>query len=79
MIRRSCILLLTDGRPTTKPGRGEAGELKHYFTSNPGFSCQVNTFGFGYGLDSGLLHEIAKEGGGSFAFIPGKQKLGKDG
>lgn len=27
-------------------------------------------FGFGYNLDSGLLDELAREGGGRYAFIP---------
>lgn len=32
--------------------------------------CSVNTFGFGYELDSELLHELARLGSASYAFIP---------
>jgi len=37
---------------------------------HPTFAFQVNTFGFGYHLDSGLLLDIAKEANGTFGFIP---------
>ena len=30
----------------------------------------INTFGFGYSLDSSLLSDMAIEGGGMYAFIP---------
>merc|ERR1740138_973778 len=32
--------------------------------------CTVSTFGFGYDLDSELLHELAVIGSGTYAFIP---------
>jgi len=32
--------------------------------------CSINTFGFGYNLDSKLLQDIAAAGYGSYAFIP---------
>jgi hypothetical protein len=30
----------------------------------------IHTFGFGYGIRSGLLKSIAEVGGGNYAFIP---------
>jgi len=36
----------------------------------PTFAFQINTFGFGYSLDSELLLNIAKEANGTFGFIP---------
>jgi adenylate kinase len=70
MSRRKSILLLTDGQPSVSPPRGHAAELKNYLERYPGFHFQLNTFGFGYKLDSKLLHELAVEGKGTFAFIP---------
>merc|ERR1712176_652641 len=32
--------------------------------------CTVNTFGFGYNIDSELLCDVARFGQGSYAFIP---------
>ena len=33
-------------------------------------SCTINTFGFGYSLDSPLLGDLANHGGGMYNFIP---------
>lgn len=33
-------------------------------------SCYINTFGFGYDIDSKLLTELAEEGGGMYTFVP---------
>jgi len=42
----------------------------------PKFKCQVNTFGFGYSLDSKLLLNLSKIGGGIYSFIPDAKILG---
>lgn len=60
-------LLLTDGFPNVNPPRGilptlKAMEMKNRWT--------LNTFGFGYKLDSALLTELAHWGNGLFGFIP---------
>mmetsp|Transcript_2618 Transcript_2618/g.4803 ORF Transcript_2618/g.4803 Transcript_2618/m.4803 type:complete len:639 (-) Transcript_2618:83-1999(-) len=68
--RQKAIMLLTDGRPGSRPPKGEVGEMKAYKEAHPDFSFQLNTFGFGYNLDSRLLLEMATEGTGTFAFIP---------
>uniref|UniRef100_UPI0039810EA8 hypothetical protein n=1 Tax=Salmonella sp. s51228 TaxID=3159652 RepID=UPI0039810EA8 len=41
-----------------------------------GLPCSVGTFGFGYSLDSQLLHDIAVEGNGMYAFIPDSSFVG---
>lgn len=45
--------------------------LRQYIDKKNGkLGCTINTFGFGYSLDSVLLEEIAFEGNGQYAFIP---------
>jgi len=63
-------LLLTDGQPNLCPPRGHIAELRDYMDTHPNFTCQLNTFGFGYNLDSELLLDLATEGNGTYAFIP---------
>jgi hypothetical protein len=36
----------------------------------------MNTFGFGYSLDSALLNDISHEGNGTYAFIPDSSLVG---
>eukprot|EP00604_Paraphysomonas_vestita_P000936 CAMPEP_0174819540 /NCGR_PEP_ID=MMETSP1107-20130205/2831_1 /TAXON_ID=36770 /ORGANISM="Paraphysomonas vestita, Strain GFlagA" /LENGTH=1055 /DNA_ID=CAMNT_0016033225 /DNA_START=867 /DNA_END=4034 /DNA_ORIENTATION=+ len=74
--RKKTLLLLTDGQPTVTPPRGFVGELNFYLESHPEFSYQLNTFGFGYGLTSELLRDLAKEGNGTFSFVPDARILG---
>ena len=67
------ILLLTDGKPNIDPPLGEGTEadmLREYKEEYKSLPCTVSTFGFGYGLDSKMLKDIAVVGGGSYAFIP---------
>jgi Mg-chelatase subunit ChlD len=70
--RNGCVqsvFLLTDGQPNVAPPRGHLEMLKRYKDEHK-VNYTVNTFGFGYGLDSHLLDELATEGGGAYAFIP---------
>ncbi|KAG9027440.1 hypothetical protein FRB95_007775 [Tulasnella sp. JGI-2019a] len=68
--RLSSIFLLTDGLPTTSPPGGHIPALKSYLKSNKATDhVTINTFGFGYGLDSRLLHSVAVIGRGTFGFI----------
>ncbi|KAI9333435.1 hint-domain-containing protein [Obelidium mucronatum] len=66
------ILLFTDGQPNIRPPAGELAMLKKRKEKKFGgqLPCIVNTFGFGYSLDSELLNSLAVCGNGSFAFIP---------
>jgi hypothetical protein len=74
--RRCFILLLTDGQPTTSPPDGENIALRSYFEAHAGFNCSVSTFGFGYELKSKMLLDVAREGKGTFAFIPDAKIVG---
>uniref|UniRef100_A0A6B2KZD7 VWFA domain-containing protein n=1 Tax=Arcella intermedia TaxID=1963864 RepID=A0A6B2KZD7_9EUKA len=74
--RKSTIILLTDGRPNRSPPEGEPKALKTYFEKYPLFKCQVNTFGFGYSLNSQLLHDLCYAGNGTFSFIPDAKIVG---
>lgn len=67
----SAIFLLTDGVPSEIPPRGHIPMMQRYRDSNGGrYPAIINTFGFGYALDSDLLSDMAIEGGGMYAFIP---------
>jgi len=74
--RRKTLLLLTDGQPNISPPDGHVAELRNYLEKYPDFKFQLNTFGFGYNLDSKLLADLAQEGNGTYAFIPDAVILG---
>lgn len=63
------ILLLTDGVPNINPPRGLISTLQ-LRKEKTGLPDMINTFGFGYNLDSPLLKDIATIGNGSYSFIP---------
>ena len=62
------IFLLTDGQPNMRPPRGEVAMLKAKLDGRD--DIVLNTYGFGYNLDSELLFELARVTPGSYAFIP---------
>ena len=68
--RSSGLFLLTDGMPNIEPPRGHLPMLKKYMDQFPDFSCTINTFGFGYSLNSSLLNELSCYGNGAYSFIP---------
>ncbi|CAF3370225.1 unnamed protein product [Rotaria socialis] len=66
----SSLFLLTDGCPNVEPSGGHLKSLKR-LKKKIGFTCAINTFGFGYKLNSKLLEDISILGNsGSYAFIP---------
>jgi hypothetical protein len=66
----AALFLLTDGCPSDRPTGGHLSALAEYKTEN-NFTCSINTFGFGYDLNSQLLENLAQMGNsGSYAFIP---------
>lgn len=72
----SSVLLLTDGMPNISPPRGEVRAMNRYLENHPKLACQINTFGFGYSVNSTLLCEIASKGGGHYGFIPDASFVG---
>jgi Mg-chelatase subunit ChlD len=64
------LFLLTDGCPNVEPPRGHLPTLAAY-KDKKRFTCSINTFGFGYQMDSKLLEDLSQMGNcGSYAFIP---------
>ena len=68
------IFLLTDGQPNYRPPRGEVAMLKNAMDGRE--NIVVNTYGFGYNLDSELLVELSRSTQGSYSFIPDIGTLG---
>ena len=58
--RNSAAILLTDGRPTKSPARGEKDKMISYKKTHP-FPTPLYGFGFGYGLQPYLLNELCVE------------------
>ena len=69
------ISLFTDGIPNRNPARGILETLKRVIKSD-GLNASINTFGFGYQLDSKLLTDIATEGNGIYGYIPDSSFVG---
>ena len=74
--RKSDLFLLTDGEPNVSPPRGEKAMLQKYQDEHKDMIFSVNTFCFGYRLNSELLKGIAAVGGGSYNFIPDGSMVG---
>ena len=70
------VMLLTDGLPNIVPPRGHIPMLKRYLDQNPKVDLTVNTYGFGYSLDSSLLNDIATTTNGMYCFIPDSSFVG---
>jgi len=62
------VFILTDGYPNIHPAESYEVSISKVLCENP-ISGALSTFGFGYNLDSKLLVDIAKIGGGYFSFI----------
>ena len=62
------VFLLTDGMPNIRPPRGELHSLQSCLDEGKKFT--LNTFGFGYNLDTPLLYSLARATQGSYSFIP---------
>ncbi|KZV93034.1 hypothetical protein EXIGLDRAFT_768470 [Exidia glandulosa HHB12029] len=75
-LRLASVFLLTDGVPNVTPPRGHIPMLQRYLAANPLLSLSINTFGFGYSLNSQLLYNIAEVGGGHYGFVPDLGMLG---
>lgn len=68
------VYLMTDGIPNVRPPRGELNMLQSKLDGRE--DIDVHTFGFGYGLDSTLLYELASATRSSYYFIPDTNMVG---
>mmetsp|Transcript_15698 Transcript_15698/g.25518 ORF Transcript_15698/g.25518 Transcript_15698/m.25518 type:complete len:853 (-) Transcript_15698:31-2589(-) len=62
------VMLLTDGESNFR--EAIMPNLLNYEAQYERLPSTINTFGFGYQIDSGLLNKLAAVGNGSYAFIP---------
>tara|TARA_B110000908_G_C10267943_1_gene466650 strand:+ start:5543 stop:7681 length:2139 start_codon:yes stop_codon:yes gene_type:complete len=69
------LLLLSDGQPNVIPPRGHIPMLHRFMDKHPD-CCNINTYGFGYNVDSKLLSDLAKYGNGGYYMIPESSFLG---
>jgi len=69
------VFILTDGYPNIHPSEGYEVSIRKVLSESP-ISGALSTFGFGYKLDSKLLVDIAKMGGGYYSFIPDAGMVG---
>lgn len=74
--RMKFVYVLTDGEPTIVPPRGHIPMIKNLLDNSEVSPCILNTFGFGYKLDSELLYDISKLGKGQYAYIPDAAMVG---
>jgi Mg-chelatase subunit ChlD len=74
--KNSKILLLTDGMPNVIPPRGHVGMINKYKDTHGQLPATVDTFGFGYSLDTKDLGNIALESLGNYCFIPDSSMVG---
>lgn len=70
------LFVFTDGLPNINPPRGEEGMMDLWLRTNPDFKAIVNTYGFGYNLDSKMLFNISRKFNSSFSFIPSYDIIG---
>lgn len=70
------VYVFTDGMPNIEPPRGHIPTLKRYLEDVGRLPCIVNTFGFGYSMDSKLLQDVARICAGSYSFIPDAGMVG---
>ncbi len=63
------LWLFTDGAPNENPPEGIMSALGTLL-GHKSPPCVINTFGFGYSLDSKLLYDISEYGNGIFCYLP---------
>ena len=74
--RNDKIILLTDGQPNLVPPRGHIGMLNKYKDQYGELPASIDTFGFGYNLDSKDLNNISISTNGNYGFIPDSSMVG---
>ena len=68
ILTNKVILLLTDGVPNVNPPYNDYKTALANYKSK--YYININTFGFGYNLDSKILNDIANFSNGFYNFIP---------
>eukprot|EP00829_Urostomides_striatus_P012068 TRINITY_DN3100_c0_g1_i1.p1 TRINITY_DN3100_c0_g1~~TRINITY_DN3100_c0_g1_i1.p1 ORF type:complete len:514 (+),score=146.98 TRINITY_DN3100_c0_g1_i1:63-1604(+) len=63
------LMLFTDGESNENPPGGILETLKNHLGGNTPY-YSMNTFGFGYNMDSSLLYDISKLGHGINCYLP---------
>lgn len=74
--RNDKVILLTDGQPNVVPPRGHVGMLNKYKDQYAELPASIDTFGFGYNLDSKDLNSISITTNGNYGFIPDSSMVG---
>jgi hypothetical protein len=69
------MIVMTDGVSNSDPPRGIIPSLVDIIKQNK-LNFTINTFGYGYNIDSILLEKIAFIGSGIFGFIPDATMVG---
>jgi hypothetical protein len=69
------MIVMTDGVSNSDPPRGIIPSLTDLIRQNK-LNFTINTFGYGYNIDSNLLENIANIGSGIFGFIPDASMVG---
>ncbi len=66
------IMIMTDGVSNGGPPTGPAATFRQYATMKPEVvkNVIIDTFGFGYQMDSDTMNDIANSGNGLYTFIP---------
>lgn len=69
------MIVMTDGVSNSDPPRGIIPSLYDYINSTK-LNFSINTFGYGYNIDSQLLNSISTMSNGIFGFIPDATMVG---
>jgi hypothetical protein len=73
----STIILLTDGQEnSTRPEGGTVNSFAHALATLGNAKLTLHTLGYGYGVDSSLLMQLAQSGNGAYGFIPDATMVG---
>jgi hypothetical protein len=70
------VFLFCNSVPEVHPPRGEIESLIRCKQKHSHWSCRISTFGFGYNINSKLLHGLSMEGDGQYCFIPDSSFVG---
>ncbi|KAL4497817.1 hypothetical protein ABPG72_000572 [Tetrahymena utriculariae] len=71
------LIVLTDGQPNINPPRGILPTLNNFYNQQLNApKPSINTFGFGYYLDSQVLYNIAQDCQGIYSFKPDSSFVG---